>query len=672
MKKLSIVVIFLLLLLSSYIFIPKTNINYDMTKYLPSDSNTKYGMEILTNEFGIESSIQIMVIDIAINDLIVLKEETKELANISNVIWIDDYIDVINVPLEYVDPSIVNLFYKDNDALITIVFNVDSYDKSLDNTIENIKVIFQDYTIHFRGEPIVNSSSRQIANNETIKIMVLLIPVVLLLLIMSSHAWAEPILIIVTLGFAVLFNLFTNGILPSVSFITQTMSLALQLALSIDYALFMIHRYYEERHVNEAKEASRLAFRHSVKPITISALTTIAGFSALTLMRFTIGLDIALVLSKGIVFSYVSTILILPIMLVWLDPILMKTKHRVFFPSFSTLAKFQIKHKNILFALLILLIGFGFFMQNKTQYLYGENSNGNPNSTLNLDLMLINERFGENHQMVIIIPKGSIESEIELVTFLENDENIILVNALVTQVDQNIPREYLPVELIDYYEGELYSRIILTTSIYEENESLFLFVENLREMITTKYDEYYIVGQATALSDIRLSIEDQGIWIMLLTILAVSIIVGAIFKSIRIPIILVAIIIGAIWLNKTLLVIGNNSILYIGFLIVMSIQLGATIDYAVLLTNRYIEERKTNDKEKAMITAFTQSSISIIISGSILTVVGFVEGFFSDIDSVIQIGRFLGSGALISLLMIIIFLPVVLIVFDRWIIKSSS
>ncbi|MDO9629595.1 MAG: MMPL family transporter [Acholeplasmataceae bacterium] len=670
MKKLFLVITFLLLLLGSYLFIPETKINYDMTIYLPSDSNTKLGMDILTEEFGKESMIQVMIMDIDIGDLLIIKENIKDIENISNVIWIDDYVDIVNVPLEYVDPSVVALFYSENDALITIVFDVDAYDTSIDDSIQRIREILSDYQTHIRGEPINHSESRRIANGETIKIMVLLIPIVLLLLVLSSHAWAEPILIIITLGVAVLFNLFTNGLLSNVSFITQTMSLALQLALSIDYALFMIHRYYEERLSNPAKEASRLAFKHSIKPITISALTTIAGFSALTLMRFTIGLDIALVLSKGILFSYISTMILLPILLIWLDPLLTKTKHRVFFPSFSNLARFQLKYKHFLFALLVIVIGFSFFMQNKTQYLYGESSEGNPDSVVNLDLQYINQRFGINHQMVVIIPNETVQGEVELVSLLSTNENVIRINSLVLEADPNIPREFLPNELVSYYVGESYSRIILTTSIYEENSELFLFVENLKYMISTQYDEYYIVGQASALSDIQSSIKDQGIWIMMLTVLGVSLIVGLIFKSIKIPIILVSIIIGAIWLNMTLLVIGDTKILYIGYLIVMSIQLGATIDYAVLLTHRYIEERKSKDAEQAMLTAFTQSSISIIISGSILTIVGFVEGFFSDIDSVTKIGQLLGSGALISLLMILFFLPVSLLVFDKWIIKK--
>ncbi len=664
--------IVILILIISYFFIPKTNVNYDMTMYLPSDSMTKEGMDILVDEFGEESTIQIMIMDIEPDDLLSLKAELIQVDNVDKVIWLDNYVDLSTVPIEYIDPTILGTFYADGDALITIVFDVNSYEISLDDSINSLTNILSDYTIHMRGEPLLNSSTREVAENEIMKIMLLLIPLILFLLFISSHAWIEPLLIVIALGFAAVFNLITNGLLPSVSFITMTMSLALQLALSIDYALFIIHRYYEERNSNNAKDASKLALKHSIRPITISALTTIAGFSALMLMRFTIGMDIALVLSKGILFSYLSTILIMPILLVWFDSLITKTKHRVFFPSLKNVVKFQIKAKYFLLPLLLITLVLGFFIQRNTDYLFGQSSNANVDSTLNVDREIINDAFDQYNQMVILIPNESVSQEVSLVNNLIINENILSVNALVTQVNPDIPRESLPVELTSYYIGEEYSRIIINTSIYEESEALYYFSDSLKAIVSNDYDEFYIVGQASSVSDIKNSIENQGVWILLITILAVGLVVGIIFKSIKIPIILIGIIMSAIWFNMSFLVLRDIQIIYIGYLIVMSIQLGATIDYAVLLTNRYLEERKTKNKEEAMITAFASSSISIIISGTILTIAGYVEGLFSKVDSVSRIGQLLGSGALISLIMILLFLPAMLLIFDKYIIKKDK
>lgn len=672
MKNRIVLPIIILILVLSYLFIPKTTVNYDMTQYLPSDSMTKEGMDILVEEFGEESVIQIMIMNIEPDDLLPLKTSLLQVGHVTNVIWIDNYVDLNTVPIEYIDPQVLGAFYQDGNALLTVVFDVSSYAITLDDSIQAMEDILSDYTLHMRGEPLLNSETRQVANDETMKIMLLLIPLILFLLLISSHSWIEPLLIVITLGFAASFNLITNGLLTNVSFITMTMSLALQLALSIDYALFMIHRYYEERKDNNAKEASKSALKLSIKPITISALTTIAGFAALMLMRFTIGMDIALVLSKGIIFSYLSTILILPILLIWLDPLITKTKHRVFFPNLKQVVKFQIKAKYILLPLLLIILVLGFLIQRNKEYLFGQSSNANADSSLNVDRQLIKEAFGPYNQMVILIPNETVTQEVSLATNLLSDENILSVNALVTQVDPLIPREYLPVDVTSYYIGDNYSRIIINTSIYEESDALYAFSDRIKSIVSEQYDEYYIVGQATSLSDIKESIETQGIWILLLTIFAVGLVVGLIFKSFKIPIILVGIIISAIWFNMSFLVIRDIQIIYIGYLIVMSIQLGATIDYAVLLTNRYIEERKTSVKEKAMTSAFTSSSISIIISGSILTIVGYVEGLFSNVDSVSRIGQLLGSGTLISLIMILLFLPAMLLIFDRYIIKKDQ
>jgi predicted RND superfamily exporter protein len=665
MKKIIIVVLTLSVLLISYIFIPKTNINYDMTTYLPSDAMTTKGIDILEDEFGKSSMIQIMVLDIDVNDLLNIKEDLYLIDYVSQVIWLDDYVDLEVVPIEFIDASIKGPFYQNQDALLTVTFSSDAYDINLEDSIEDIEFLFSDYEIYMRGEILVNKESRDIAQGETFKIMFLIVPVVIVLLILSSHAWIEPVLILITLGIAILFNLITNGLLPHVSFITETMSLALQLALSIDYAIFMIHRYYEERESHDAHQAARLSLKHSIKPIATSALTTIAGFAALTLMKFTIGLDIAVVLSKGIIFSFLMTVILMPILLIWFDKLILKTKHKMFVPPFKHLVRFELKIKYVLVVLFVLCAGLGFIMQRNTDYLYGATSVGGSGSDVGRAEEMISDTFGENVQLVILFPNETVSQEVDLSNDLLALDTINSVSALVLTVDPNIPREFLPAELVNQYVGTSYSRIIITTSIYEEDDALFDFIETLNSIVKSHYDEYYFVGQSAAIVDIKSSIANQGTYLMLLTVLGVGLIVGFIFKSIKIPIILLTVILTAIWINLGILTFTNIKVLYIGYLVVMSIQLGATIDYAVLLTHRYLEESVTEKKEKAIEIAFTKSSLSMMVSGVILLLAGFIEGLFSNIDSVTKIGYLLGRGVLISLVCILLFLPVLLYLFIK-------
>ncbi len=652
----------LFLLVASYVFIPETHVNYDMTLYLPQDSMTKKGLKILEDEFGNESMIEVMIKDIPVNDLLLLKPLVYGVPYVTKVIWLDDYVDLNVVPIEFIDSNILANFYTNNDALVSISFSIDSYDVALENSINQIRNIFSAYDIHLRGEALVNIESRSIAKGEILNIMFFIVPMVILLLIVSSHAWIEPLLILIPLGIAILFNLFTNGLLPNVSFITQTMSLALQLALSIDYALFMIHRYYEEREFNSASEAAKKALKHSIKPIATSALTTIAGFGALMLMKFSIGFDIAVVLSKGIILSFIVTMIVLPILLVWFDKLIQKTRHRMLIPPFVHLIRFEIKLRYVLIPLFILLTVFGFIMQQKTDYLFGANSIGNENSIIYKDREIINQSFGPNESLIVLVPNETIEQEVLLATHLISLDHVLYVNSLVTETDPLFPRSLLPEALVANYVGSSYTRFILKTNIYEENDTLFKFIDDIKETVEDHYLEFYLVGQSSALVDIKSSTQSQGLWIMLLTVLSVGLIVGIIFRSIKIPLLLVGVILSAIWFNLSLLAMMGVQVIYIGYLVVMSIQLGATIDYAVLLTHRYLEEGKVEQKKKAIETAFSKSSLSIIISGAILSIAGFVEGLFSQIDSVTKIGFLLGRGVLISLLAILIFLPVILYV----------
>ncbi len=672
MKKLMIFIGVLALLLASFLFIPKTNTNYDLTIYLPDSSGTKQGLEIIKEEFAEESIIQILVMDITPTNLMPLMDTISLTSHVKNIIWLDDYVDLSLIPIEFIDAQTLSPFYQDGDALITIIFDTDAYDTNLETAINDIKGILSDYEIHLRGDVLNNIEARTVAQGEVTKIMFLIIPIILIILLLASHAWVEPILILIVLGIAVLFNIFTNGLLNNVSFITQTMALALQLALSIDYALFMIHRFYEERKTNNAHDAALLARNHAFKSITASALTTIAGFTALFFMKYQIGLDIGLVLSKGIIFSYLSTMILLPTLLAWFDPLIQKTKHGMLIPSFKKFFKLQYKFRYVLFFVLIASIGLGAYFQTQTTYLYGSSAIGGSESTLLQDQNLVRERFGYNNQLVILIPNETINQEILLSQSLISNPDITNVQALVTSADPSTPRAFLPTELVGQFVGTNYSRIIITTSLYQENDALYTFVDDLNNIIKTQYDEFYIVGNASALTDIRTSILDQNLVITLLTIVAVGLIVGIIFKSFTIPILLVGIIQGAVWINLSILYFMGTEVIFIGYLVVMSIQLGATIDYAVLLTNRYLDERKILPKKEAMLEAYSKSSISILISGAILTIAGFVEGVFSNIESVTDIGLLLGKGAMISSLMIFIFLPTALVLLDKFIIKSPK
>ena len=671
-KRLSIIIFTGLLMLVSALFIPSIHTNYDMSKYLPDDSSTKIGLKILENEFENETSIQILINNLSVSDVQSIKGEIRSFNLVSRVIWLDDYVDLSIVPIEFIDSSITSQFYQDQDALLTITFTGDAYQLEIEKSILEIEIILSGYTVQYRGEVFTNIQARSIASGEVIKIIFVIVPIIIIILLFSSKTWIEPIIILLSLFVGVVLNMGTNALLGDVSFITQTMALALQLALSLDYSLFLIHRFYEEKEKNsDPVIASKLALKHAFPSITASAFTTIAGFSALFFMDYKIGTDIALVLSKGILFSYLSAVIVLPILLIWFNKIIEKSKHRVFLPSFSKYSKFLYKFRFALVPILLIVSVFGFIYQQQTEYFYGSSSLANEESNIYSDNQIITERFGSSNLMVILIPNETVAQEVSLVSSLLQIEHIENVQALVTTVDPNIPREFLPIEVTSQFIGENYSRIIINTNISEENNEMYELLENINIALEANYNEFYLVGMASSVNDIKESVISDSSFVLIFSALAVGFIIMLIFKSVSIPILLVAIIQSSVWINISLLYFQGVMTQYIGYLVVMSIQLGATIDYAVLLTNRYMEFRRTMNPHDAILEAFQKSSISIIISAVILSIAGFVEGYFSDIESVTQIGLLLGKGALISGLLIFIFLPPSLVVFDKIIQKTS-
>jgi len=671
-KRVTVVILVGFLVILSAIFIPRVQTNYDMTQYLPIDSNTKIGLDILETEFGNESSLELLINDISVANVLAIKAEILNVNLVSSVIWLDDYVDLNVVPIEFIDPSVVAPFYQDSDALLIVNFTGDSYQLELAESMEDVEGILEDYVVQYRGDLLMNREARSIASGEVTKILFLIIPVIIIILLFASKTWIEPIIILVSLGIGVALNSGTNALLPDVSFITLTMALALQLALSLDYSLFLIHRFYEEKEKEaDPVKASKLALKHAFPSITASAFTTIAGFSALFLMDYRIGSDIALVLSKGILFSYLTAVIVLPIFLIWFDQLITKTKHRVFLPSFKKYSIALYKLRFILVPVLVIISILGFIYQQRTEYVYGSGSLADETTTLYTDNQIISERFGSRNLTVILVPNETVAQEVNLVNDLLAYEEINSIQALVTSVDPNIPREFLPAGLVSKFVGESYSRIIINTTIDGENAEMYSLNAEIRETIGLHYDEFYTVGMDSSVSDIKDSVLSDSAMVVIFSCLAVGFIIMLIFRSISIPVLLVMIIQSSVWLNISLLFAQGIQTQYIGYLVVMSIQLGATIDYAVLLTNRYMDFRKSMNPHDSILEAFQKSSTSIIISAVVLSVAGFVEGFFSDILSVTQIGLLLGKGALISGLLIFIFLPPSLVLFDKLIMKTT-
>ncbi len=438
------------------LLIPRVTTNYDLTKYLPEDSETQIGLDILEEEFGVHSLVELQIINITVENAILIAQSIERIDHVEEVVWLNDYVDLNTVPIEFIDDEIVQKFYIDSNALMQISIDLDGYNLDQEIVLNHIISELSDYEYAFRSEVIRNIENRQIANQETLKIMLLIVPVVIIILLIASKSWIEPLILLISLGFAVVMNLGTNIFLPDVSYITQTMALALQLALSLDYGLFLIHRYHEEKEKTaDVNEAIRLAFRRSFSSITASALTTIAGFISLFFMRYSIGFDIGMVLSKGILFSYLTTMIVTPVLIYLMHPLIEKTKHKVLIKPSKSFVKHLLKLRYLLLIIFIGISATSFILSNKTEYLYGSNTSFDEDSQVTIDENIISDTFGSYQQVVILVPNGQIAHEISLANDLMSNQNIIEVQTLVTVADPNIPREFLPNDLKSEFIGTL-------------------------------------------------------------------------------------------------------------------------------------------------------------------------------------------------------------------------
>ncbi|QWB99751.1 MMPL family transporter [Mycoplasmatota bacterium] len=661
----------LIIVILSIIFSFHVNTNYDMTQYLPSDSETKEGLSVLDETFGNHGMIELMITEKSMNEIYLIKQDLLQVEAVMDIIWIDSYADISDPSL--INPQLIDQYYDNENALLEIIFYEDGYDLEVEEGIEAIKDKLSGVDFYMRGEPINNIEARNIAEGEIVSLILIILPVCLLVLIFASMSWIEPFIVLLVLGIGVLVNLGTNAFLPNVSFITLTIASALQLAISLDYSLFFIHRYYEFKDQGEDTLSSvNLAFKKSLPVISASALTTMVGFLALLFMRYRIGQDIGIVLSKGILLSYLSVIFLLPILIVVFNPLLEKTRHKHFMFHLGGLKKIFIKLKYILPIILLVLLVSGIYLQGKTTYLFGTNEYAGDESTVAIDDAFISETYGSYQRITILLEDSDKTSELSLIQTLIAKENIIKIEALYTSIDPSTPESLIPRQLLESYQQGDYTRMTLYTDLVEENEEMFLFNSDLEDMIDEEYSDYYILGVISSTSEIRDTVLEDTPVIMVISVGLIFLVILIVFRNIAVPILLLLVIQTAIWFNMGLLALNDREVVYIGYLVVLALQLGATIDYAMLYASRYIEARLHQTKEEALYQALKKASIPIMISGLVLASAGFIEMLFSDIMVVSDIGLLIGRGALFSIIMVLFFLPSLMYVFDKLLIKKRK
>lgn len=647
-------------------FVP---VNYDLKDYLPKDAQSTQALDIMAAEFSGElPNARVMINNVTVREALDYRQRLAAVQGVSSVSWLDDAVGVEtlgSVPPEYLDREIVENYYIDGSAL----FSVSVENGKEQSAVNAIRTLIGDGGNAVSGDAVNTAVAQEMSSSEVLKAMAILIPIIILILVLSTTSWIEPVLFLLSIGVAVLINMGTNLFFGEVSFISNAISPILQMAVSLDYAIFLMHSFNDLRQRCEPQEAMRRAIKKSFAAVAASAATTVIGFAALAFMRFGIGFDLAINLVKGVTLSFVSVMVFLPALTLAGYKLIDKTKHRPFFFGLKGAGKTLLKIGTPILILAVLVAVPCFLAQSRVNFKYGMGETANV-ARAAVDNTAINEKFGAENQLVLLVEKSDAGTEKQLCDELGAVPHVKSALSYVTAVGSEIPPVYIG-DIADQFYSEHYARIVLYTDMAEEGEETFAAVKQIDGIAAKYYDTYYLTGQSAVLNDIKNVVSTDTTVVNLIAIIGIFVVLLITFKSISIPFLLLFTIETAIWINLSFAYFGGQSFNFIGYLVVSTVQLGATVDYAILMTDRYLHNRKTLPKKEAMNTALGSNLPAVLTSAAILSTAGFILAATSSNPIVSELGTLLGRGTLLSFFMVICVLPQLLLLFDQIIQKTT-
>lgn len=644
-------------------------VNYDMNDYLPKDSDSSTALDVMGQEFDGEiPNARVMVQNVSYREALEYKEKLEAVEGVSAVTWLDDSLP-LDIPIEILDEDTINSYYKDNNALFSVTISEDY----INSAVPKIREVIGDDNA-MTGNAVSTAVATESTVSEISLIAGIAVVIVFLILILSTNSWAEPIVVMLGLGVAILINAGSNIIFREISFVTNSAGNILQLAVSLDYSVFLIHRFSEcKREISDSKEAMIEALCSSASSILSSGLTTVIGFLALCLMRFRIGPDLGLALAKGIAISLLTVFLFMPGVILLTFPLIEKTVHKPLLPSFLKFGKFVRKVTLPLVVLFVVLIVPSYIASINNDYYYGSSHIFSTGTQYGDDTAKIEEIFGESDNYVLMVPKGDETSERNLTLDLKEIDEVSSVTSLTNILGPLVSTDIYSEEVVNKLESENYRRMVLTVSVPYEGEKTNALIDMIKETAEKYYpDEYYLAGAGVSTYDLQETVTADMNKVNLVAIGAVFVVLLFTMRSVVLSAVLVLTIETAVWINLSFPFITGNPLFYIAYLIISSIQLGATVDYAILLTERYKENRQIYDKKESIVRTISNVTASILTSATALTIVGFLLGKISTHGLLSQLGYLLGRGTLCSLVCVLFVLPGLLYLTDRTFIKKKK
>lgn len=648
------------------------NVNYDLTKYVPSTAQSSIGLDVMEKEFGYPGTARLMLKDVTLYEAKQYKDKLQAVDGVDRITWCDTSVDIY-AGEDFINMDDIKDYYKDGCAVMDITFDEKSDSSKTEAAIDAMKAITGDKGCYV-GMAVQNKSLIQTTHSEMSKILVVAVIMIFVVLCLATTAWTEPILFLLVMGVAVLLNKGTNVFLGTISFLTDNVAIILQLATSMDYSIFLLDAYMNWRDTGLSEEEAIVkAVEEAINSIFASSLTTVVGFLALVTMKFNIGFDMGLVLAKGIIFSLLTVVFFMPAMILkfskWND----KTKHRSFFPDFTNLGKGVFHIRYIVLALVLLLTPPAYVMQQMNNFQYGNSAvGGAPGTQVYADDQEITAKFGRSNMLLLIYPNTDPVAEKKLSDELEDLPYVKSVTSMANTLPEGIPEDFLPDSTVSQLHTTDTARMLLYIRTKGESDRSFEYTDAIRDLMKKYYpDNSYVVGETPSTQDIKSTITDDNARVNVLTLLGVFFVVAFSFKSLLIPIVVMIPIEVAIFINMAIPYVQGVDMIYMGYIIVSSIQMGATVDYSILLTNNYIAKRATLPKKEACIEAVTRSCSSIFTSGGIITLAGYIVYMISTTAAIGDLGHLIGRGGFLSLVLVLTLLPALLVLTDGLVIEKK-
>ncbi|CEN83158.1 efflux RND transporter permease subunit [Paraclostridium sordellii] len=668
-----ILVIAIMLLIPSAIGFLKTDINYDILSYLPDNLSTTQAEKILKEDFNCGSLAMLIVENMEDKDVSKLKEKVSKVDGVVDVLWIDDFLD-LSVPKEMLPKDINDLLYTDNSTLMVIKLEEGSASLKTLNAVESIRNITGNQAF-LSGMASIIKDTKDISDKETPLYVVIAVILTLIVLSFTMDSYVTPFIFLLSIGFAIIYNFGSNIIFGEISYITKALSAVLQLGVTMDYSIFLLHRYDEERDKYDSHiDAMAIAIQNTTTSIFGSSLTTIAGFLALCAMDLALGMDMGLVMAKGVLLGVICTVTVLPALILIFDKQIHKYKHRPILPTFKKSSEIVVKHYKKLVVLFLLLFIPSIIGSTNAKVYYNLDESLPDNLPSIIATNKLKKDYNMNSTNIVLVKDSLKPYKVEqMIKEIENLDGINSVVALEKIIGPSVVQDILPINLLNSVKSGGYEQLIVNSKYRAATDEAGIQIKKLNEIVH-KYDKNGLVGGEAPLTDDLIKIADTDFkTVSFVSIIAIFVIIAVVFKSISLPVILVLAIESAIFINLGIPYYTNTIEPFIASIVIGTIQLGATVDYAILLTSRYKEELSVNEnKFEAMRVSIQSSARSIVTSALSFFSATIGVGLISKLEMISALCSLMARGAIISMFIIIFMLPAILLTFNSLVIKTSK